>query len=126
MSQHDDKEALRLQKEFARFEAIDNQDIDAFIAVALGDTRGQKFLWWLLQVGKYGVNPFSPDSNVMAFQSGEANVGAQILSRIIDVNPIGFAELQMQRKIEDDRRSSRAAELAAGDDLFATGDSDDS
>ena len=125
MAQHDDKEAKKLQRELAKYEALDAEDIDSFIAFSLTDRRGQKFLWWLLQIGKYGVNPFSPDSNTMAFQSGEANVGSQILSRIIDVNAMGFAQMQLERKIEDDRRTRRAADLATGNDLYADSDPGD-
>lgn len=119
MAAHDDKEAKRLQRELAKYAAIDDQDINDFIRQALIDRKGQKFIWWLLQVGKYGVNPFAPDAVTMAFQSGEMNVGSQILARVIDVNPLGFAQLQIERKLEDDRRRSSAANIARGDDLLS-------
>jgi hypothetical protein len=116
MAQHDDHIAKRLKLEADRLAAIDKADIDSYIAEAINDPRGQKFLWWLLEVGKWGTNPFSTDTNTMAFNVGEMNVGAAILARIVQVNPMGFAQYQMQRQIEDDRRSERAARIAAGDD----------
>lgn len=122
MAIHDDKQAERLNKELSKYEALDQAEIDEVIRNLLEEPKGQKFLWWLLQIGKYGLNPFSPDPNVMSFQAGEMNVGSAILSRIIEVNPMGFAQLQIRRKTEDDRRNSAASNIARGDDLFASSD----
>lgn len=118
MAQHDDKNQERMLRELSKYESLDSSEIDQVIQQLIIDPKGQKFIWWLLQVGKYGVNPFSPDASVMAFQAGEANVGAQILARIVEVNPLGFAELQITRKKESDARNRAASSLAAGDDLF--------
>lgn len=123
MAQHDDKKQERMLRELSKYETLDTSEIDQVIQQLIVDPKGQKFLWWLLQISKYGVNPFSPDASVMAFQAGEANIGAQILARIVEVNPLGFAELQITRKKESDARYRAASSLAAGDDLFA--DSDD-
>jgi len=120
MANHDDKQAERLNKEFAKYQALDEAEIDQTIQNLLATNGGGKFLWWLLQIGKYGVNPFSPDPVTMAFQAGEMNVGSAVLARIIEVNPLGFAELQMSRKLESDRRDSAARNLSAGGDLFST------
>lgn len=119
MAQHDDKQAERLARELAKYEALDTAEIDEVIRTLLELPKGQKFLWWLLQIGKYGVNPFSPDPVSMGFQCGEQNIGAQIMSRIIEVNPMGFAQMQLERKLESDRRDSTARSLSSGDDLFA-------
>jgi hypothetical protein len=124
MAQHDDKEAERLNREYTKYAALDEADIDSFIAGMLASAKGKKFLWWLLQIGKYGVNPFSPDVTTMAFQAGEMNVGSAILARVIDVNPLGFAELQLERKNENERRNESAKRIADGTDLFASGDDD--
>ncbi len=119
MAQHDDKAVERLNRELAKYEALDNAEIDQVIQTLLGDNKGQKFIWWLLQVGKYGVQPFTPDAQVTAFQCGEMNVGAQILARLIEVNPLGFAELQLKRKNESDRRDAAARDIASGNDLLS-------
>lgn len=121
MAIHDDKQAERLNKELSKYEALDAAEIDEVIRGLLEEPKGQKFLWWLLQVGKYGINPFTPDPVTMAFQCGEINIGAQIMARIVDVNPMGFAQLSMKRKLEDDRRNASASAIAGGNDLFDTG-----
>ena len=124
MAQHDDKQAERLNRELVKYQAVDDAEIDEVIRNLLEEPKGQKFIWWLLQVGKYGINPFSPDVAVMAFQAGEMNVGSAILARILEVNPMGFAQLQMKRKLEDDRRSAAAQRISVGDDLYANPDTD--
>lgn len=104
MADHDDKETKKQLEAQARWAALDDADIDETIRVLLQLAKGQKFLWWLLQVGKVGMQPFTGDRNTTDFQCGELNVGQQILARYIDVNPLGYAEMQMERKREDERR----------------------
>ena len=126
MAQHDDVRERRVEKELVKYAALDDADINSVIGTLLEHEKGQKFLWWLLKIGKYGLNPFSPDPLAMAFMSGEMQVGSQIFARLIDVNPMGFAQLQMKRKSEDDRRTQSALRIADGDDLFASPGDDDS
>lgn len=123
MAQHDDKEAKRYARELAKFEALDRADIDETLNVLLGLDKGQKTIWWLLQIGRVGTQPFDRDPYVTAFQAGELNVGQQILARLIDVNPTGYADMQMKRKQEYERRDGLARDASTGSDLFA--DSDD-
>lgn len=125
MAQHDDKQAERLNRELTKYEKLDEAEINQVIESLIADPKGGKFLWWLLQAGKYGINPFSPDPTTMAFQAGEMNVGNAILARIVEVNPMGFAQLQMNRKLESDRRYSSAQRLANGNDLFVSADDSD-
>jgi hypothetical protein len=122
MAQHDDKLAERLAKEMARYQALDEAEINQVIAGLIADPKGQKFLWWLLQIGKWGTNPFAVEPTIMAFQVGEMNVGSAILARLIEVNPLGFAQLQVNRKTDDDRRNAAAQQLARDGDLFSPGD----
>ena len=124
MAQHDDKQAQRYAREMAKYEALDEAEINEEIRELLSRPRGKKFLWWLLQVTKYGHNPFSPDPATMAFAAGEMNVGAQVMARLIEVNPLGFAEMQLERKTESDRRDIAARNIAHGNDLFADADRD--
>lgn len=124
MAQHDDKQAQKLQKELAKYAALDDAEIDEICRFLLADQKGQKFIWWLLQIGKYGVQPFSTDRAITDFQCGELNVGQQILARLIDVNPLGFAQMQLNRKNEDDRRNASARSIASGDDLYSRPDDD--
>lgn len=122
MANHDDKQAERLNRELSKYAALDDAEIDQFIQQMLADQKGQKFLWWLLQIGKYGTQPFTVDPQTTAFQCGELNVGNAILMRVIEVNPLGFAQLQLQRKDEDGQRTAAARDIASGNDLYAPGD----
>lgn len=125
MAQHDDKQAQKLAKELAKYEAIDEAEIDEICRFLLTDQKGQKFIWWLLQIGKYGLNPFSSDALAMAFQAGEMNVGSAVLARLIEVNPLGFAQLQLTRKNADDTRRASAQRISSGNDLLSDPDSGD-
>jgi hypothetical protein len=125
LAQHDDKVAERYAKELAKFDALDQADIDETLRVLLTLEKGQKTLWWLLQIGKVGTQPFATDPYVTAFQAGELNVGQQILARLIDVNPTGYADMQMKRKQEYERRDGLARDNASGNDLFADSDHTD-
>ena len=122
MAQHDDKQTERLNRELSKYAAIDEADIDEVCRHLLSDQKGQKFIWWLLQIGKYGINPFSSDPLAMAFQCGEMNVGSAVLARLVEVNPLGFAQLQLTRKNESDARYSSAQRISSGDDLFPSTD----
>ena len=119
MAQHDDKQAERLARELAKYEALDYAEINEEIRAMLGTSRGRKLLWWLLQIGGYGRNPFSTDALVMAMQCGEMNTGAQLMARLIEVNPLGFAEMQLERKTESDRRDLAARNIAGGNALLS-------
>jgi len=122
VAQHDDKQAERLNRELAKYQAFDEAEIREEIRDMLARPKGRKLLWWLLEVGGYGRNPFSTDALIMAMQCGEMNTGAALMARLIEVNPLGFAEMQLERKNESDRRDLAARNLAGGNDLFATGD----
>lgn len=126
MAQHDDKQAARYARELKKYEALDNAEINEAIREALTSPRGKKLLWWLLEIGGYGRNPFSTDALIMAMQCGEMNSGAALMARLIEVNPLGFAEMQLERKAESDRRDTAARNIAGGNDLFGAGDDTDS
>lgn len=130
MAQHDDKEAERYAREAGKFAALDDADIDETLRVLLTLDKGQKLIWWLLQIGKVGTQPFTVDPHTTSFQCGELNVGQRILDRLIEVNPTGYAEMQLKRKNEYERRDELIRSALIGDDLFtgndASGDSADS
>jgi hypothetical protein len=119
MAQHDDKQAERLNRELTKYQALDEAEIDTVIRQLLEEPKGQKFIWWLLQIGKVGVQPFSTERSITDFQCGELNVGQQMLARLIDVNPMGFAQMQLKRKQEDEYRHAAAQRISTGNDLFA-------
>lgn len=124
------RSVARLQKSFAK---QDQLAIDDAIKGLLEEVRGRKFLWWLLKVGKVNSQPFAIDSNVMAYQCGELNVGNTILARIVEVDPSGFMRLQQENyqnardrtnTINDAAR--RASSGASTDDDNSTDTSSDS
>lgn len=89
----DDKRLRRLQAKFAK---QDKLVVDAFIAGALEDYGGRKFLWWLLELGKFGQQPFSANALTTSFACGELNVGNQIFQRIAEVNAAGYVQLAQE------------------------------
>jgi len=120
MAISDDKQADRLKRELEKFAAFDAAQIDETLRYLLADEGGQRLLWWLLEIGKsIGVQPYTANSDYTIFQCGEMNVGMQILARITDAHPVGFAEMQIKRKNEDEWRNTRASELASGNDLYS-------
>lgn len=94
-----------------RYLKEDELAITSAIEALLKHTHGRKLLWWLLEIGKVGGQPFTPNALATAFGCGELNVGQQILSRIISVSPEGY--LTMMKEQADERRN-RDDELAGG------------
>lgn len=89
---------------------------DLFIRDMLARPDGREFIWWLLQIGKFGTQPFAVDSHSTAFGCGELNVGQQIFAAVIEADPAGF--LRMQQEIND-VRSNSLPDAGAGSDPHA-------
>jgi hypothetical protein len=85
----------------------DKAAIDAAFGALLQHNGGRKMLWWLLQIGKVGQQPFSNNALQTAFACGELNVGQQILDRITSVSPEGY--LEMIKEMADERRRRDSA-----------------
>jgi hypothetical protein len=96
--------------------ALKNEKIirDKFIADCLKRPDGRAFIWWLLQIGKWGTQPFGLYDAQTNFNCGELNVGQQIFAAIIEADPAGF--LRMQQEINDARRSSNQPNAGADAD----------
>ena len=120
MAISDDKQAQRVKRELEKLAAHDEAEISQEIQGLLSRPSGQKFLWWLLQIGKVYQQPYQQDSDYTIFQCGELNVGNQMLARFIETNAVGYAEMQLARKLEDERRNDYATRIASGDDLYGT------
>jgi len=91
-----------------RWQKEDEFKIDSAVSKAIVDAEGRRFLWWLLEIGKIGHQPYAGNALNTAFACGELNVGQRILDRIISVSPDGY--LTMMKENEDERRA-RDAEL---------------
>lgn len=86
----------------------DELKIDSAVSQAIADKEGRKFLWWLLEIGRVGSQPYSGNALNTAFTCGELNVGQRILDRIISVSPEGYL---LMMKENNDERKERDAEL---------------
>jgi len=84
----------------------DELKIDSAISQAIENAEGRKFLWWLLEIGRVGLQPYAANALNTAFNCGEMNVGQRILDRIISVSPEGY--LQMMRENNDERKERDA------------------
>jgi hypothetical protein len=101
-----------------RWAREDEAKIESAVSKAIADPEGRKFLWWLLEIGRIGMQPFASNALNTAFACGELNVGQRILDRIISVSPEGY--LTMMKESESERRQ-RDAEI----DLERNGTLDD-
>lgn len=100
----------RMQERWVEADAL---AIDRALNDLMKSYEGRKFLWWLLQIGKIGAQPFNGNALGTAFGCGELNVGQQILDRITFVNSAGYVAMMQEQANE---RSDRDTELrnAAG------------
>lgn len=114
MAQHDDREQATLEKDQKTLDALVQADIDDAVRDCLTTRRGRRFLWWLLQQGRVGEQPFRADSLVTAFNCGELNVGQKMLDRIVAVDPAGYVNMQVEQLNEDAKRRTVVAD--AGED----------
>lgn len=89
----------------------DELKIGSAVGKALANVEGRKFLWWLLEIGKIGNQPYAGNALNTAFACGELNVGQRILDRIISVSPEGYL---IMMKENADERKERDAELDLG------------
>jgi hypothetical protein len=80
----------------------DEHKIESAISTAIADAEGRKFLWWLLEIGRVGLQPYANNALNTSFNCGELNVGQRILDRIISVSPEGY--LIMMKENNDEHR----------------------
>lgn len=85
---------------------------------------GRDFLWWLLRIGRVGLQPFSTDPYQSAFNCGEFNVGQQVLDRITQ-QPAGYLRmLEDQLNADRERTSAGEQDTADGGPNTASGGDD--
>lgn len=98
-----------------RYLREDEQAIDNAILALLKHYEGRKFLWWCLQMGKVGAQPFTGNALTTAFGCGELNIGNQFLERITSVSPEGYVTMMKEMA---DERTKRDTELAGADGTY--------
>lgn len=90
-----------------RWQREDEGQINSAVSKALHDAEGRKFLWWLLQIGRVGTQPYSGNALNTAFACGELNIGQQILDRIISNFPEDYVVMMKERNDEFNERNKQ-------------------
>jgi hypothetical protein len=87
----------------------DEMRINSAVSKAVEEPEGRKFLWWLLEIGRIGNQPFTGNALNTAFACGELNVGQRILDRIISVSPEGYLRMMQENNNEFNERNALLA-----------------
>jgi hypothetical protein len=95
------RQADRLRKEAKLREA----EITLQLKELVAQPRGRMFMWWLLEIGKVGMQPFTQEPHLTSFACGELNVGQQILARLLTDAPEGYLNM-LQERNDAARRST--------------------
>lgn len=117
MSAHDDPQERAFSRKQAKANKLDRTMRELAVRGLLSSVEGRSYLWWLLEITRYGVNPFAADAERTAFNCGEYNVGLQILAHILEVDPAGFIRLQQEK--QDAARSRSKPEPDDADNASA-------
>jgi hypothetical protein len=93
-----------------RWAREDEEAIREALAALAQHRQGRKFLWWLLQIGGVGQQPYVNNALQTAFNCGTLNVGNQVLEAIAVAVPDGYIQMMKENA---DERATRDAELSA-------------
>lgn len=105
-----------------RWKQEDETAINSAFEALLKAPNGRKVLWWLLQIGRVGQQPFANNALQTAFGCGELNVGQQVLDRITSVSPEGYLDMMKEMADERSRRDNELNSLRQSDDVGDTPD----
>jgi len=108
-----------------RYEKLDEDAINKATTALLRSPDGRKFVGWLLDITRYGQQPFTGNALSTAFACGELNVGQQFLARATDVDPEGFLAFLKERAHDDDARTLDLNGTTSGPDRNNYYDPDD-
>jgi hypothetical protein len=103
---------MNIEKMKRRWQREDEDRINSAVSAAISSREGRKFLWWLLEIGRVGTQPFTTNALNTAFGCGELNVGQRILDRIVSNFPEGYLTMMKENNDEVNERNQRL-ELAA-------------
>lgn len=106
------------KQERTRAKRLRNRDkmrklrVDGAVRALLQHVEGREYLYWLMEIGHIGRNPFASNALITSFNCGELNVGQQIQSHIIEVAPDGYLRMlkEKQEEQEDGRRDENGAD----------------
>lgn len=102
------RKATKRYRDAERVKALNRRDV---IRALAQHKSGREFLYWLLELGHLGKNPFSTNALATAFSCGEANISQQVQAEIIEAAPNDY--MLMLKEQEDARR---AYDTAADDE----------
>lgn len=117
LDNEEQRRGLQEQRKAARAAKSAIEARKAAINVLLRTSDGKALLYWLLEEGKIGHQPFTNNALYTAFNCGEYNMGLKIQALIIEANPDGY--VRMLKEKENDRRAADTINGNASDD---TGD----
>src|SRR5688500_13212953 len=101
-------EAARAQKVLTKIAEREHASTLRAVRDLCQSPQGRDFLWYLLRIGRVGMQPFSGENRSQTdFNCGELNVGQQILALIIEAEPSGYLRiLEDQQNAERERNSA--------------------
>lgn len=99
-----------------RYAKLDKEMRDSAVSSLLQHKNGRKYLWWLMQIGGIGAQPYRRNALDTAFNCGTLDVGQQILAHVTEVDPAGFVQMQKENQ---DEWSTRYAAGGNADDADA-------
>lgn len=98
-------------------DSIEQKQVDADFAFVLSDPRGRRFVWELISSCGVYKAPFSTNFGLMSHAVGRADVGRELLVRLMEGFPNEYLEAQQEHiereKLKKLRDESRAED---GDD----------
>lgn len=97
---------LEVEKLYEQWELEDETAVNTAITALLEHRQGRKFFWWLLQLGRVGLQPFANNALNTSFNCGELNVGNKILSRLMEVAPDRYVEMIKENADEQRTRDT--------------------
>jgi hypothetical protein len=97
-----------------RLDAVRDREIDDALRALMQHSQGRRTIYWFLELGRTGQNPFTGNALTTAFACGELNVSKAIEARVISVAPDFY--LTMLKEMENERTHSVAAGDTSGDD----------
>jgi hypothetical protein len=81
-------------------------EIDESLRSVMSVAKGRRLIYWLLSIGKLGVNPFTGNALQTSFNCGELNVAQTLQARVIALAPNFY--LEMLKEMEDERSGDSA------------------
>lgn len=96
----DEKAQKRYNQRLANLDRQSRLRRDNFVRAAVETREGREYLYWLLELGKMGHNPYSGNALSTAFACGELNVSQQIQAHIIEIVPNAFLKMLAEKEEE--------------------------